>query len=86
MHEASLMNDLISKIEAILDEQDAERVVSVSVTLGVLSHMSPDHFSDHFESAAIGKRMEGARLDIDLMDDIHHPMAQDILLDSIEVE
>ena len=86
MHEASLMNDLMKKIERVLDAEQADRAVAVKVTLGALSHMSPDHFREHFDMAAQGTRMAGARLDIVALDDIHHPMAQDILLEHVEVE
>lgn len=86
MHEASLMNDLMAKIERVLDEQKAVRAVGVKVTLGALSHMSPSHFQEHFETATRGTRMAGARLDIDTLDDINDPGAQDILLEQVEVE
>ena len=40
MHEQSLMNDLMAKIEAIVKENNAERAVAIDVWLGALSHMS----------------------------------------------
>jgi hydrogenase nickel incorporation protein HypA/HybF len=54
MHEFSLINNLMRKINAIAQEQGARRVVPVSVTLGALSHISPDHFRDHFTAATKG--------------------------------
>jgi hydrogenase nickel incorporation protein HypA/HybF len=85
MHEASLMKDLLRRIDEIATAELADRVVCVSVWLGALSHMSADHFTEHFEHAAEGSRAEGARLDITVSDDIDHPNAQDLLLKSIEV-
>ncbi|MGA8183257.1 MAG: hydrogenase maturation nickel metallochaperone HypA [Terriglobia bacterium] len=86
MHEASLMKDLMSKILAISREQKGARVVGVSVRLGALSHMSAGHFREHFAVAAQGTAAEGAKLKIEELSDTNDPMAQQILLESVEVE
>lgn len=86
MHEATLMKGLMRRIEGIARDQRAERVVGVSVWLGAFSHMSPAHFAEHFEEASAGTIAEGARLSATASDDIRHPNAQDVLLQSIEVE
>ena len=71
MHEHALINDLMRRIARAAEAEDAERVVAVSVWLGALSHMSPEHFPEHFEHASTGTIAEGARLDIAASDDIH---------------
>jgi len=86
MHEASLMNSLMRQIESVAKDEGAGRVVSVSVWLGALSHMSEQHFSDHFDHAAAGTIAQGARLHITLSQDIHDANAQLIRLESVEVE
>ncbi len=86
MHEAGLMRDLIEKVSAVVEEQQARRAVAIEIWLGALSHMSPEHFAEHFATASPGTPAEGARIDIETSDDISHPDAQDILLKSIEVE
>jgi hydrogenase nickel incorporation protein HypA/HybF len=86
MHEATLMKGLMRRIEQIARDQEAVRVVGVSVWLGALSHMSPEHFVEHFDEAAAGTIAEGARLNATASDDIRHVSAQDVLLESIEVE
>jgi hydrogenase nickel incorporation protein HypA/HybF len=86
MHEFSLIHDLIRKIDAIAREQRAQRVVVVNVTLGALAHISADHFRAHFAVAASGTIAEGARLEVERLGDEHDPRAQDILLESVEVE
>lgn len=86
MHEASLMADLIHKITTLADAQHASKVTGVQLTLGALSHMSPEHLREHFVQAVQGTVAEGARLDIDAHTDITDPAAQDIRLDSIEME
>lgn len=85
MHEHSLIANLLSRIEAIAREQNATRVVGVSVWIGALAHISAGHFREHFEAGSRGSLAEGARLDIELSADADHPQAQDIRLRSIEV-
>ncbi len=85
MHEFSLLNSLMNKIETIAREQKANKVVVVKVKLGALSHISAGHFSEHFERASQGTVAEDAKLEIAVSDDIKDPNAQEILLDSVEV-
>ena len=86
MHEASLMNDLMHRIESIARDNHASRVIGVSVWLGALSHMSKDHFIDHFEQASAGTIAEGAHLDITVSNETGHANAQDLIVQSVEVE
>lgn len=86
MHEASVMNALMRKIETIAEEQGAARVVGVSVRLGALSHMTPGHFTEHFVQASAGGIAEGAALDIDVSEDPGEDWAQEVLLESVEIE
>lgn len=85
MHEASLMNDLMRKILEVCREQKGVRVVGVSIKLGALSHMSAGHFREHFAVASEGTVAEGARLNIQELSDANDPMAQQILLESVEI-
>jgi hydrogenase nickel incorporation protein HypA/HybF len=85
MHEASLMKDLMRKILEVSREQKGARVVGVSVKLGALSHMSAGHFREHFAVAAQGTVAEGASLNIQEVTDTSDPMAQQILLESVEI-
>jgi hydrogenase nickel incorporation protein HypA/HybF len=85
MHEFSLIKDLIHKILTIAREQKAKKVVGVTVKLGALSHISQDHFREHFVHASQGTIAEGARLNIELMTDITAPQSLDVLIENIEV-
>ena len=85
MHEFSLIKDLIHKITTIAHEQHASKVLSVTVKLGVLSHISHDHFRDHFVLASRGTISEGARLNIEFMTDVTDPQSQEVLIENIEV-
>jgi hydrogenase nickel incorporation protein HypA/HybF len=86
MHEASLMTNLMRRIQEIASAEHAVRVVRVSVWLGALCHMSAGHFAEHFERAATGTIAAGAGLHVDVSDDTHHADAQDIVLKSVDVE
>jgi hydrogenase nickel incorporation protein HypA/HybF len=86
MHEASLMKDLMRKLDEIAASQRAKKIVGVSVWLGALSHMTREHFAEHFEQAAAGTLAEGARLDVTVSIDPDNEHAQDIRLESVELE
>ena len=86
MHEQSLMTDLMKKINAIGEDGQARSIVKVRVKLGALSHISADHFKEHFVLAAKGSLAENAQLDIEKSTDLNDPQAQEILLDSVEIE
>ncbi len=86
MHEASLMRDLMAKVESLAAAEKAERVVGVRVWLGAMSHMSPEHFREHFAQSSRGTRAEGAALEFEVSSDINDPNAQALILQSIEVE
>lgn len=85
MHEFSLMADLLRKVEQLAADARADRVTAVKVRLGALSHITADHFCEHFAQAAVGTIAEGATLIVEQADDMHDPNAQDILLDSVDV-
>ena len=86
MHEQSLMADLMRKIDAISQQQGSKNIVGVKVKLGALAHISADHFKEHFVQAAKGSRAENAKLNVEVLTDISDPNAQEILLDSIDIE
>ena len=86
VHEASLMAGLIRQIEAVADREGAVSVTRLKVWCGALSHMSREHFNEHFEQASTGTRAEGAVLDITLSNDHTDPRAQEVILESVDIE
>lgn len=86
MHEFSLMNSLMNQIMLTAAQNNAQRVVSLKIKLGALSQMSPDHFREHFDEVAKGTLAENAKLIFELDEDHMSPTAQDIILESIDVE
>ena len=85
MHERKVMDDLMTRLFTVAREQRASRVTAVRVRLGVLSHMTPQHFREHFEDASRGSLAEGAQVDVQVIPDPTDPMAREIILESIEI-
>ncbi|MFM7199494.1 MAG: hydrogenase/urease maturation nickel metallochaperone HypA [Myxococcota bacterium] len=86
MHEHALINDLFRKINTTAEQHRATRVRKVSVWLGALCHISPEHFREHFEHTAPETRAAGAQLELEVSDDLHHPNAQQLYLTSLELD
>ena len=86
MHEQSLIMSLINQIESIAKENEADKVTTVRIKLGALSHTSPEHFREHFEPLAVGTVADGALLEFMISEDMDDPYAQDIVIDSIDIE
>lgn len=85
MHEASLIKGLLKQVEDIVVSERASRAIGITVTLGALSHFSPEHFQEHFDHESPGTRAEGARLHVTLDTDPAAPHAQGVWLESVEV-
>lgn len=85
MHEFSLMADLFRKIEGISRESGGKKIISVKVKLGALSHITPDHFEEHFIEFSKDTSAEGAKLNIVQSEDVTDLDAQDIMLDNVEI-
>ncbi len=86
MHEHSLTSGLIKKITSLAQEHGAHRAVAVNVALGALSNISPEHFREHFVTAAAGTVAEDALINIHVESDIMDANAQHIMLESVEFE
>ncbi len=86
MHELSLVASLCASAEAAARAEGADRVTALSVRLGALSHLSPDHLRDHLARASVGSMLEGAHVIVTIDTDTASPTAQDIELLSLEVE
>jgi hydrogenase nickel incorporation protein HypA/HybF len=84
MHERALLADLVREIESVATEEGATAVRSVSVRIGPMSHMTPEHFAEHFHDATRGTVAEGARCDVEQIDP-RDPLAQSIVLESVEL-
>lgn len=85
MHEMTLMNDLVAKIQAVARDAGVDRVTRVKVTIGAYAHISEDHFREHFVDGTRGTVAENAKLEVVMNPDTEDPRAQEIVLDEIDV-
>jgi hypothetical protein len=70
-----------------LEARSATAIMAgVKIKLGALSHRCLERARGHFEVASRGTLGERAGLKIKVLPDSNGPRAQDVLLDSIEVE
>lgn len=86
MHETGIVRDLVRHIERAAREARADRVAVVRVWLGALSQFSPTHFREHFDDEARGTVAEGAELDIEMSQDVRHPNAQSVVMQSLDLD
>lgn len=86
MHETALVRDLVRRVEDLARSTGARRVIRAKIWLGALSHLSPEHFREHFAIEARGAPAAGATLEIEVSDDPDDPHAQHIRLESVEID
>lgn len=86
MHETALVRDIVHRIEDLARATGVRRVDAAKIWLGALSHLSAEHFREHFAIAAQGTPAAAARLDIEVSNDPNDPDAQHIRLQSIELD
>ena len=86
MHELTLFKGILNKIESISRENEGKKIVKMKVKLGALAHISAPHFREHFDQFSKGTAAEGATLEIVEDDDQNDPLAQEIILETVEVE
>lgn len=86
MHEAAMMADLTARLDRLAADEGSVRIVRLEVWLGALSHMTPEHFRQHFAESSRGTAAEGAAVECVASGDIHHPNAAGVLLLRADVE
>lgn len=82
MHELSLVNNLLNRLDDIIRKNNAKRLVSVRIRVGALSHISPKHLKEHLMLSDI---LKNAIVEVIQREDIDNN-AQDIILESVELE
>jgi hydrogenase nickel incorporation protein HypA/HybF len=86
MHEAPIVKELVRKIEAISRREGGPRIVEVKVSLGALTGLSTESFREHFRHASLGTVAEKVGLRIKVNRDAGDPLAQEVVLESVEIE
>ena len=86
MHETALVRDVVRRIEDLARKTGAHRVTGARIWLGALSHLSADHFREHFAIAAQESIAAGATLVIEVSDDPDDSHAQNVCLVSVDLD
>jgi hydrogenase nickel incorporation protein HypA/HybF len=79
------MDDLVRKVLAVAEAEDASSVSRIRVRLGALSHFTPEHFVEHWVDASRGTLAEGAEVDVAMDESLDGDAAQGVVLESVEV-
>lgn len=85
MHETGLLKGMLQQISTLAEKENVEKIACITVQLGALTQISPEHFREHFDIESKGTVAEGADLIIKVNDNVQDPHAQDILLKDIEI-
>ena len=86
MHETALVRDVVQRMIALAAENKARRVTRAKLWLGAFSHLTADHFREHFVIEARNTVAAAAALDFEVSSDPHDPDAQQVRLESVEFE
>jgi len=86
MHETALVRDVVHRMDDLARQTGARRVLAARIWLGALSHLSPEHFREHFAIEARGTLAAAAQLEIELSADVDDPLAQRIRLESVDLD
>ena len=86
MHETGLVRDVVRRVDDLARSTGARRVMRVRVWLGALSHLSVEHFREHYAIEARDTTAAGAVLEIEASTDPADPNAQQVRLESVDLE
>jgi hydrogenase nickel incorporation protein HypA/HybF len=86
MHETALVRDVVYRVEDLARSTGARRVTGAKVWLGALSHLSAEHFREHFAIEARDTLAAGAVLEIEVSSDPADPHAQHVRLESVDFD
>jgi hydrogenase nickel incorporation protein HypA/HybF len=86
MHETALVRDVVRRINDLARATNARRVTRAKIWLGAFSHLSAEHFREHFAVEAEDTLAAGAALDIEMSQDPEDPHAQHVRLKSVDLD
>ena len=86
MHETALVRDVVRRIEDLAQATGARRITGAKIWIGALSHLSAEHFREHYAFEAQGSMAAGAILTIEASSDLDHPDAQHVRLESVDLD
>lgn len=86
MHETALVRDVVRRMVELTQTTGACRVARAKIWLGALSHLSAEHFREHFAVEARDTVAASAVLEIEVSDDPNDADAQHVRLESVNLD
>ena len=86
MHETALVRDIVHRMDDLVRQAGAYRITGAKIWLGALSHLSAQHFREHFAIEAKHTAAAGAVLEIEISDDLDDQNAQHVRLESVDLD
>jgi hydrogenase nickel incorporation protein HypA/HybF len=86
MHETALVRDVVQRMVELAQSCGARRVTRAKLWLGALSHLSAEHFREHFAVETRDTVAAAAVLEIEVSDDPNDPHAQHVRLESVDLD
>jgi hydrogenase nickel incorporation protein HypA/HybF len=86
MRETAVVRDVVRRMVELTQTTGARRVARAKIWLGALSHLSPEHFREHFAVEARDTVAASAVLEIEVSDDPNDLDAQHVRLKRVNLE
>jgi Zn finger protein HypA/HybF involved in hydrogenase expression len=82
MPDPSVVASVMTRIQSLAH---GHHVLSVRVQVGAEAPLSPVEFCEAFARACRGTEAEGARLEVEALNDLHDRRARDVVVTDVEV-
>jgi len=86
MHEEAMVADLVRHVKDVLAREGTDRAAAIRVRLGALAHCSEEGLRGRWALAVRDSPLAGARLEVEVSQDLHDPGAQAIRLESVVLD
>ncbi|MCC5793249.1 MAG: hydrogenase maturation nickel metallochaperone HypA [Chromatiales bacterium] len=86
MHESGLVEALLRRAIARAEENGARRIVSISLRIGALCPITPEHLAGHFRDACAGTLAADAELRITTAGELLDQDAMGVILEELELQ
>jgi len=86
MHEEALIQDLRRALLRVVEAERGSRLVRATVRVGPLSHLHPEDLKERWGDILKGTPAEGCQLVVVSASDPTDPLAQSVVLESVQLD
>jgi Zn finger protein HypA/HybF involved in hydrogenase expression len=86
MHEEAMLRDVVRNAEEVARREGPGRVTRVRLWIGASSHLGGPELEARWADAVRGTVLAGAKVEIELSHDPHHPHAGTIVMRSLDLD